>query len=103
MKHLGKSLFAIFIILVLTLSIAHFSMRTETAYTETIDCRVVDKYYYNAGSRGASYMYYVILHGQGTYAEFEDAVQVFRDEFYESIKIGDTVTCKVTYDESGIL
>lgn len=106
MKYLGSIFVAAFFIIVLVLSFVYLGMRNDTAYTETLECQVVDKYsqrshHTNVGIAGRRY--YIVVHANGTYAEVQDSIRVSQEAFYEQIKIGDTITCTVTCDEHGVL
>lgn len=106
MQKIVFSLLAICLVIILVLSLVYLDMRTEDAYTETLEFQVVDKYTErtrrSTTPRTIRYRYYIVIHANGAYAEVEDTVNVSKETF-ENIKVGDTITCTVTYDEHGVL
>ena len=101
MKNLVPILLTAVFVLIVTLSFVYMGMRNEDAYTETLECQVVDKYYHSAGRGGTSF--HIVIEANGKYAEIKDSIQVAQKTFYENVKVGDTIACTITYDEYGIL
>ena len=85
------------IIASVVLVVAGVRLRLDGSKTATVECEVVDKYseHYNRGNRA----YYVVI----SYEGMEAKVNVSSESFFESIRIGSTVSCELTYDEKGII
>lgn len=92
----------VFLASTLLLLFGYRQIRLENSTTETIQCEIVDKYY-RVLSKQVHNIYYIVVSFEHAEIENTESEIKIPADYFDSVRIGDKVLCKVVYDTEGII